>query len=196
MVSPRPASEIFGQMKKHNSCSSRNEEWPGARKHRNWLRWSAALTLGLAVAAGVSIPLEEKSKTSSDGNAFATFTTAENTNGGPSENYSPMPFQEKRPSATSSGEIQRKWNIDNNIPNQEPATESSTVLTEAPSVARRENTTQAQGSENSTVGYGTIRTSPQQAMLERPQAPAVGRIPPIRPSPTPIPTPPPIRSPL
>jgi hypothetical protein len=32
-------------------------------------------------------------------------------------------------------------------------------------------------------------------MLEMPQAPAVGRIPPVRPSPSPPPTPSPIRSP-
>lgn len=197
MVSPQPASEIFGQMKKHNSSSSRNEEWPGARKHRKWLRWSAALTLGLAVAAGVSIPLEEKSNQSSDDNAF-TASTADGSTIGEElllENYTPAPIPQTQSTTTSSGEIQRKWDIDTNIPNQEPAVESSTVLTESQGAAKRENAPSAQGSDSSSVGYGTIRTSPPQAMLERPQAPAVGRIPPVRPSPTPIPTPPPIRSP-
>jgi hypothetical protein len=197
MVSPQPASEIFGQMKKHNSSSSRNEEWPGARKHRNWLRWSAALTLGLAVAAGVSIPLEEKSNQSSDDKASIATTADGNTMGEELllENYTPSPTPQTRFTTTSSGEIQRKWDIETNIPNQEPAVESSTVLTESQGAARRENATPAQGSDSSSVGYGTIRTSPPQAMLERPQAPAVGRIPPVRPLPTPRPTPPPIRSP-
>lgn len=197
MVSPQPASEIFGQMKKHNSSSSRNEEWPGARKHRNWLRWSAALTLGLAVAAGVSIPLEEKSNQSSDDKASIATTADGNTMGEELllENYTPSPTPQTRFTTTSSGEIQRKWDIETNIPNQEPAVESSTVLTESQGAARRENATPAQGSDSSSVGYGTIRTSPPQAMLERPQAPAVGRIPPVRPLPTLRPTPPPIRSP-
>jgi hypothetical protein len=195
MVSPQPASEIFGQMKKYNSSSSRNEEWPGARKHRNWIRWSAALTLGLAVAAGVSIPLEEKSNQSSDDNAFTASTADGNTIGEELllENYTPAPIPQTQSTTTSSGEIQREWDID--ISNQEPSVESSTVLTESQGAARRENATPAQGADGSSVGYGTIRTSPPQPMLERPQAPAVGRIPPVRPLPTPIPTPPPIRSP-
>jgi hypothetical protein len=131
MVSPQPASEIFGQMKKYNSSSSRNEEWPGARKHRNWIRWSAALTLGLAVAAGVSIPLEEKSNQSSDENAF-TASTADGSTIGEElllENYTPAPIPQTRSTSTSSEEIQRKWDIDTNIPNQEPAVESSTGVT-------------------------------------------------------------------
>jgi hypothetical protein len=195
MVSPQPASEIFGQMKKHNSSSSRNEEWPGARKHRNWLRWSAALTLGLAVAAGVSIPLEEKSNQSSNDDAFTASTADGNTIGEELllDNYTPAPIPQPRSSTASSEEIQRNWDID--LLNQAPAVESSTVITESPGAARRENATPAQGSDSSSVDYGTIRTSPPQAMLERPQAPAVGRIPPVRLLPTPIPTPPPIRSP-
>ena len=192
MASPQPAPEVFGQMKKYNSSSSRNEEWPGARRHRNWLRWTAALTLGLAVAAGVSIPLEEKSNNSSEDNALATARTPISEEP-PLEDYAPTPIPQTRPSTASSGEIQRKWDID--ISNQEPAAESSTVPEEAQGAARVENATPAQGAEDSSVGYGTIRTSPQQAMLEMPQAPAIGRIPPVRPSPTPIPTPPPIRSP-
>jgi hypothetical protein len=179
-------------MKKYNSSSSRNEEWPGARKHRNWLRWTAALTLGLAVAAGVSIPLEEKNNNSSEGNALATAGTPISEEP-PLEDYTPTPIPQTRSSTASSGEIQRKWDID--ISNQEPAAESSTVPEEAQGAARVENATPAQGAEDSSVGYGTIRTSPQQAMLEMPQAPAIRRIPPVRPSPTPIPTPPPIRSP-
>ena len=192
MASPQPAPEVFGQMKKYNSSSSRNEEWPGARKHRSWLRWTAALTLGLAVAAGVSIPLEEKSNNSSEDNALATARTPISEEP-PLEDYAPTPIPQTRSSTASSGEIQRKWDID--LPNQEPAAESSTVPEEAQGAARVENATPAQGAEDSSVGYGTIRTSPQQAMLEMPQAPAIGRIPPVRPSPTPIPTPPPIRSP-
>ena len=192
MASPQPAPEVFGQMKKYNSSSSRNEEWPGARKHRSWLRWTAALTLGLAVAAGVSSPLEEKSNNSSDDNALATARTPISEEP-PLEDYAPTPIPQTRSSTASSGEIQRKWDID--ISNQEPAAESSTVPEEAQGAARVENATPAQGAEDSSVGYGTIRTSPQQAMLEMPQAPAIGRIPPVRPSPTPIPTPPPIRSP-
>ncbi|MFM8716437.1 MAG: hypothetical protein ACKOF3_06600, partial [Spartobacteria bacterium] len=78
-------------MKKYNSSSSRNEEWPGARKHRSWLRWTAALTLGLAVAAGVSIPLEEKNNNSSDGNALAS-TGTPSSNELPLETYSPSPI--------------------------------------------------------------------------------------------------------
>ena len=200
MASPSPASEVFGQMKKQNSSSSRNEEWPGARKHRTWLRWSAALTIGLAVAAGVSIPLEEigipKINASSEENALATPITAGNSIGEVLQNDRTIPFLEARLTSTSSGEIQRKWDIDTNIPNQESAVESSTVPTEAQGAVRSENATPDQGSDNS-IGGGSadIRTSPQQAMLEMPQAPAVGRIPPVRPSPTPIPTPPPIRSP-
>jgi hypothetical protein len=194
MASGRPESEVFGQMKKQNSSSSQSEEWPGARKHRHWLRWSAALTLGLAVAAGVSIPLEVKNNNSTDDNA------AVNTAGIPIfeelhlENNTPTPFMEPRPTSATSGDIQRKWDMD--IPNQEPAVESSTVPTEAKGGARNENATPDQGSDN-TIGAGSadIRTSPQQAMLEMPQAPAIGRIPPVRPLPTPIPTPPPIRSP-
>jgi hypothetical protein len=194
MASGGPASEVFGQMKKQNFSSSRNEEWPGARKHRHWLRWSAALTLGLAVAAGVSIPLDVKNNNSTDDNA------AVNTAGSPIfeelhlENNTPTPFMEPRPTSATSGDIQRKWDMD--IPNQEPAVESSTVPTEAQGGARNENATPDQGSDN-TIGAGSadIRTSPQQAMLEMPQAPAIGRIPPVRPLPTPIPTPPPIRSP-
>ena len=192
MASPQPAPEVFGQMKKYNSSSSRNEEWPGARRHRNWLRWTAALTLGLAVAAGVSIPLEEKSNNSSEDNALATARTPISEEP-PLEDYAPTPIPQTRSSTASSGEVQRKWDID--ISNQEPAAESSTVPEEAQGAARVENATPAQGAEDSSVGYGTIRTSPQQAMLEMPQAPAIGRIPPVRPSPTPIPTPPPIRSP-
>lgn len=193
MACPSPASEIFGQMKKHNSSSSRNEDWPGARKHRNWLRWTAALTLGLAVAAGVSIPLEEKNNASSAGDALAKTAGSPVSEALSLENDSPMPIPPIRPTTTSSGEIQRKWDIE--IPNQGPALENSTVPAETQSAARRENPTPAQGSENSSVGYGTVRTSPQQAMLEMPQAPAIGRIPPVRPSPTPTPTPAPIRSP-
>ena len=193
MASGRPASEVFGQMKKQNSSSSQNEEWPGARKHRHWLRWSAALTLGLAVAAGVSIPLDVKNNNSSDGNSLAT-TGSPISEELPLENNTPTPFMEPRPTSASSGDIQRKWDMD--ISNQEPAVESSTVPTEAQGGARNENATPDQGSDNS-IGAGSadIRTSPQQAMLEMPQAPAVGRIPPVRPLPTPIPTPPPIRSP-
>jgi hypothetical protein len=202
MASAQAASEVFGQMKKQTSSSSQNEEWPGARKHRHWLRWAAALTLGLAVAAGVSIPLDEKISKSSDENLLAASTTA----GSPIseeatlENDTPTPFPEPRPTSASSGEIQRKWDVDTqlNVPNQGPPVESSTVPTEAQGEARRENTTPAQGSDNTNGeggGSADIRTSPQQAMLEMPQAPAVGRIPPVRPLPTPIPTPPPIRSP-
>jgi hypothetical protein len=195
MASGRPASEVFGQMKKQNSSSSQSEEWPGARKHRHWLRWSAALTLGLAVAAGVSIPLDVKNNNSSDGNSLATTVTAGNSIGEGLQNDTPTPFSEPRPTSATSGEIQRKWDME--IPNQEPAVESSTVPTEAQGQARSENATPAQGSDNTIgeAGSADIRTSPQQAMLEMPQAPAIGRIPPVRPSPTPIPTPPPIRSP-
>jgi hypothetical protein len=153
--------------------------------------------LGLAVAAGVSIPLEEKSNQSSDENAF-TASTADGSTIGEElllENYTPAPIPQTRSTTSSSEEIQRKWDIDTNIPNQEPAVESSTGLTESQGAARRENAKPSQGSDSSSVGYGTIRTSPPQAMLERPQAPAVGRIPPVRPLPTPIPTPTPIRSP-
>lgn len=196
MASSQSASEVFSQMKKHNS-SSWNEEWPSARKHRNWLRWSAALTLGLAVAAGLSIPLEErgitKFNTSSDENASAT--SAGNTIGEALENSS---LSEPRPTSASSGEIQRKWDIDTrlNLPNQEPAVESSTVPTQAQTTARTENAIPAPGSENTIGGESAdIRASPQQAMLKMPQAPTVGRIPPVRPSPSPPPTPSPIRSP-
>jgi hypothetical protein len=193
MASGRPASEVFGQMKKQNSSSSQSEEWPGARKHRHWLRWSAALTFGLAVAAGVSIPLDVKNNNSSDGNSLAT-TGSPIFEDLPLENYTPAPLAEPRPTSATSGEMQRKWDMD--ISNQEPAVESSTVPTEAQGGARSENATPDQGSDNS-IGGGSadIRTSPQQAMLEMPQAPAIGRIPPVRPLPTPIPTPPPIRSP-
>ena len=187
-------------MKKQNSSSSRNEEWPGARKHRTWLRWSAALTVGLAVAAGVSIPLEERGNKSNKENDLSASTTTGNTIGQVLENDTPTPFPEPQPTSATGGEIQRKWDIDTqlSVPNQGPPVESSTVPTEAQGEARRENTTPAQGSENTNSeggGSADIRTSPQQAMLEMPQAPAVGRIPPARPLPTPIPTPPPIRSP-
>ena len=194
MASGRPASEVFGQMKKQNSSSSQSEEWPGARKHRHWLRWSAALTLGLAVAAGVSIPLDVKNNNSSDGNSLAT-TGSPIFEELPLENNTPTPLAEPRPTSATSGEMQRKWDMD--ISNQEPAVESSIVLTEAQGGARSENATPAQGSDNTIgeAGSTDIRTSPQQAMLEMPQAPAIGRIPPVRPFPTPIPTPPPIRSP-
>jgi hypothetical protein len=200
MASAQPASEVFGQMKQQNSSSSQNEEWPGARKRRHWLRWGAALTVGLAVAAGVSIPLEEKGNKAAIENELAASKTAGNTIGQGLENDTPTPFAEPRPTSATGGEIQRKWDIDNqlSVPNQEPPVERSTVPTEAQAAARRENTTPAQGSDNTNaegVGSADIRTSPQQAMLEMPQAPAVGRIPPVRPSPTPIPTPPPIRSP-
>jgi hypothetical protein len=194
MASGRPASEVFGQMKKQNSSSSQSEEWPGARKHRHWLRWSAALTLGLAVAAGVSIPLDVKNNNSSDGNSLAT-TGSPISEDLPLENNTSTPFAEPQPTSATSGEMQRKWDMD--ISNQNPAVESSTVPTEALGGARSENATPAQGSDNTIgeAGSADIRTSPQQAMLEMPQAPAVGRIRPVRPSPTPIPTPPPIRSP-
>ena len=197
MASGRPASEVFGQMKKQNSSSSQSEEWPGARKHRHWLRWSAALTLGLAVAAGVSIPLEVKNNNSTDDNAAVNTAGSQIFEELPLENNTPTPFMEPRPTSATSGEIQRKWDIDTNVPNQESAVESSTAPTEAQGGARSENATPAQGSDNtiSEAGSADIRTSPQQAMLEMPQAPAVGRIPPVRPLPTPIPTPPPIRSP-
>jgi hypothetical protein len=194
MASGRSASEVFGQMKKQNSSSSQSEEWPGARKHRHWLRWSAALTLGLAVAAGVSIPLDVKNNNSSDGNSLATIGSPISEEL-PLENYAPAPLAELRPTSATSGEMQRKWDMD--ISNQEPAVESSTVATEAQGGARSENATPAQGADNTIgeAGSEDIRTSPQQAMLEMPQAPAIGRIPPVRPFPTPIPTPPPIRSP-
>ena len=199
MASAQPATEVFGQMKKQNSSSSRNEEWPGARKHRTWLRWSAALTIGLAVAAGVSIPLEERGNKTNKENDLAKSTTAGNTIGKGLENDTPTPFPEPQPTSASSGEIQRKWDIDTqlSVHNQGPPVESSTVPTEAQGEARRENTAPAQGSDNTNGEGGSeeIQTSPQQAMLEMPQAPAVGRIPPVRPLPTPIPTPPPIRSP-
>jgi len=199
MASPSPESEVFGQMKEQNSSSSRNEEWPGARKHRTWLRWSAAPTLGLAVDGGVSIPLEEigipKINASTDENALATPITAGNSIGEGLQNDTPTPFSEPRPTSASSGEIQRKWDIDINVPNQESAVESSRVPTEAQGAAKSQNATPDQGSDNTTGGgFADIRTSPQQAMLEMPQASAVGRIPPVRPSPTPIPTPPPIRA--
>ena len=195
MASGRSASEVFGQMKKQNSSSSQSEEWPGARKHRHWLRWSAALTLGLAVAAGVSIPLDVKNNNSSDGNAVVNTTATSISEELALENYTPTPFAEPRATSATSGEFQRKWDMD--ISNQEPAVESSTVPTEALGGARSENATPAQGSDNTIgeAGSADIRTSPQQAMLEMPQAPAIGRIPPVRPLPTPIPTPPPIRSP-
>ncbi len=195
MASGRPESEVFGQMKKQNSSSSRNEEWPGARKHRHWLRWSAALILGLAVAAGVSIPLDVKNNNSSDGNSAVNTAGSPILEELPLENNTPTPFTESQPTSATSGDIQRKWDMD--ISNQEPAVESSTVPTEAQGGARSENATPAQGSDNtiSEAGSADTRTSPQQAMLEMPQAPAVGRIPPVRPLPTPIPTPPPIRSP-
>jgi hypothetical protein len=182
-------------MKKHNSSSSRNEEWPGARKHRHWLRWSAALTLGLAVAAGVSIPLEVKNNNSTEDNAVVNTAGSPIFEELPLENNTPTPLAEPRATSTSSGDIQRKWDMD--ISNQESAVESSTVPTEAQGGARSENATPAQGSDNtiSEAGSADIRTFPQQAMLEMPQAPAIGRIPPVRPLPTPIPTPPPIRSP-
>jgi hypothetical protein len=199
MASAQPASEVFGQMKKQSSSSSQNEEWPGARKHRHWLRWGAALTVGLAVAAGVSIPLEERENKASIKNDLATSTTARNTIGQDLENDTSTPFPEPQPTSATGGEIQRKWDIDTqlSVSNQGPPVESSTVPTEAQGEARRENTTPAQGSENTNGegGSADIRTSPRQAMLEMPQAPAVGRIPPVRPPPTPIPTPPPIRSP-
>ena len=200
MASAQPATEVFGQMKKQNSSSSRNEEWPGARKHRTWLRWSAALTIGLAVAAGVSIPLEERGNKSNKENDLSASTTTENTIGQGLENDTPTPFPEPQPTSATGGVIQRKWDIDTqlSVPNQGPPVESSTVPTEAQSEARRENNTPAQGSENTNGeggGSADIRTSSQQAMLEMPQAPAVGRIPPVRSLPTPIPTPPPIRSP-
>jgi hypothetical protein len=181
-------------MKKQNSSSSQSEEWPGARKHRHWLRWSAALTLGLAVAAGVSIPLDVKNNNSSDDNSLAT-TGSPISEELPLENNTSTPFAEPRPTSATSGEMQRKWDMD--ISNQEPAVESSTVPTEAQGGSRSENATPAQASDNtiSEAGSSDIRTSPQQAMLEMPQAPAIGRIPPVRPFPTPIPTPPPIPSP-
>jgi hypothetical protein len=181
-------------MQKQNSSSSQSEEWPGARKHRHWLRWSAALTLGLAVAAGVSIPLDVKNNNSSDGKALVNTAGSPISEEPPLENYTSTPFAEPRPTSATSGEIQRKWDME--IPNQEPAVESSTVPTEAQGGARSENATPDQGSDNSIGAESAdIRTFPQQAMLEMPLAPAVGRIPPVRPSPTPIPTPPPIRSP-
>jgi hypothetical protein len=181
-------------MKKQNSSSSQSEEWPGSRKHRHWLRWSAAFTLGLAVAAGVSIPLDVKNNNSSDGNSLAT-TGSPISEDLPLENNTPTPLAEPRLTSATSGEMQRKWDMD--ISNQDPAVESSTAPTEAQGGARSENATPAQGSDNTIgeAGSADIRISPQQAMLEMPQAPAVGRIPPVRPSPTPIPTQPPIRSP-
>jgi hypothetical protein len=199
MASGQPASEVFGQMRKNNSSSSQSEEWPGARKHGRWLRWSSALTVGLAVAAGVSIPLDEKNNKSNDERLLNASSSTENTIGEAWESYSPTPFPESRTTGASSEKNQRKWDIDTrlSVPNQEPAAESSTVLTEPQGTPRREDATPAQGSDD-TIGGGEaadIRKSPQQAMLEIPRAPAVGRIPPVRPLPTPIPTPPPIRSP-
>jgi len=134
----------------------------------------------------------KKNTNSSDGNSLATTGTPISEKV-PVEDYAQAPIPQPQSSTASSGEIQREWDID--LPNQEPAVESSTVPSDSQSAARRENATPAQGAEDSSVGYGTIRTSPQQAMLEMPQAPAIGRIPPVRPSSTPIPTPPPIRSP-
>jgi hypothetical protein len=199
MASAQAASEVFGLMKKQNPSSSQNEEWPGARKHRYWLRWGAALTVGLAVAAGVSIPLEEKGNKAYTENVLATSSTTGNTIGQGLDNDTSTPFPEPQSTSSTGGEIQRKWDIDTqlSVPNQEPAVESSTVPTEAQGEARRENTTPSQGSDNTNGegGSADIRTSPQQALLGMPQAPAVGRIPPVRPLPTPIPTPPPIRSP-
>jgi hypothetical protein len=143
-------------MKEQNSSSSRNEEWPGARKHRTWLRWSAAPTLGLAVDGGVSIPLEEigipKINASTDENALATPITAGNSIGEGLQNDTPTPFSEPRPTSASSGEIQRKWDIDINVPNQESAVESSRVPTEAQGAAKSENATPDQGSDNTTGG--------------------------------------------
>ena len=155
-------------MKKNNSSSSQNEEWPGVRKHGRWLRWSSALTVGLAVAAGVSIPLDEKINKSNDEMVLATSGSSENPIGEALESYTPTPFPESRPKSASSGEIQRKWDIDTrlSVPNQEPAAESSSVLTEPQGAPRRENNTPAQGSDN-TIGGGEsadVRTSPQQAI--------------------------------
>lgn len=184
-------------MKEQHSSSSRNEAWLGAQKKRNWLRWSTGLTLGLAVAAGVSIPLEEKSKQPIDEVSIITSTANGKINGVELflENNTPTPPPQTRSKTTSSGEFQRTWNIDTKIPNQAPPDQSSIDLTESPGFTRSESPAAAQGSDSSSVGYGTSRTLPQQAMLESPQARAVARIPPARPLPTPIPTPPPIRSP-
>ena len=123
MASSQPASEVFGQMRKNNSSSSQSEEWPGARKHGRWLRWSSALTVGLAVAAGVSIPLDEKNNKSNDERLLNASSSSENTIGEAWESYSPTPFPESRPTSASSEEIQRKWDIDTrlSVPNQAPA---------------------------------------------------------------------------
>jgi len=184
-------------MKKYNISPSQKGEWPSARKHGRWLRWSSALTVGLAVAAGISIPLDEKINKSDNEKTLTDSSSSENTRGEALESYTPTPFPESPLTSTNSGEIPYNWNIDTRLsaPNQQPTAESSAILTEAQPAARSENATPAQGSDTSSVESGTIQTSPQQAMLESPQAPAVGRIPPGRPLPTPTPTPYPIRSP-
>jgi len=188
MVPTGTAFEVFGHMKKQNSSPSRNEESPGAKNRHNRFRWSAALMLGLAVAGGVGIPLEEKKSPPEINNAASEVSSVPKQIGGQkTESATPTLLAARESMARSLGGISEQWNSSANIPIQQRTIEGTSGIMETAAAA--------QGSENSYLDTEGERIAPQETMMETPRAPAVGRMPPVRPRPTPLPTPPPIRSP-
>jgi len=197
-------TEGFGQMKKHTSASSRNEEWTGAHKRRRLLRWALALSLGLAVVASASISLNadifrKYLKPSSENEHAAEFLadeTAEETL--PTEN-APSPLLKAKKTPADNGVIPVPWDAiaKVNYSNEEPSIESSTSVPDTQPLPGMENETPSQGSDNASEESAAVESEPftQRGSLPVPSAPAVGRARPVRPPATPTPTPYPIRSP-
>ena len=197
-------TDFFGQMKKHTSSPSRNEEWPSASKRWRLLRWTIALGLGLAVIASASISmnadiLTKYLKPSSESESAAEFLadeTAEEIL--PTEN-APSPLLKAKTTPADNGVIPVPWGaIANRNPlKQEPSIESSPSVTDTQALPRMENETPSQGSDTASgeSAGGRSQSLSQRGSLPVPSAPAVGRARPVRPPATPTPTPYPIRSP-
>ena len=197
-------TEVFGQMKKHTSSSSRNEEWAGAYKRRRLLRWALALGLGLAVIASASISLNadifmKYLKPSSGNESAAEFLadeTAEETL--PTEN-APSLLSKPKTTPAERGAIPIPWDALANLNSlkQEAIIDSSSSITDTQPLPRMENETPSQGSDTASGESAAIgsQSFSQRGSLPVPSAPAVGRARPVRPPATPTPTPYPIRSP-
>lgn len=204
-------TDFFGQMKKHTSSPSRNEEWPSAHKRRRSLRWALALGLGFAVVASASISLNpdifmKYLRPSSENGSAAEFLADETPEESlPTENNAQSPLLKAKTTPADSGVIPVPWGaiVNLNPSKQEPSIESSTSETDTQPLPRMENEPPSQGSDNASGESAVVgsQSFTQKGSIAVPSAPAVGRVPsvppvpPVRLPPTPTPTPYPIRSP-
>ena len=198
-------TEVFRQMKKHTSSSSRNEEWPSAHKRRRSLRWALAVGLGFAVVASASISMNpdifmKYLRPSSENGSAAEFLADETPEESlPTENNAQSPLLKAKTTPADSGVIPVPWGaiVNLNPSKQEPSIESSTGVTDTQALPRMENEPPSQGSDNASGESAAVRSQSftQKGSIAVPSAPAVGRARPVRPPPTPTPTPSPIRSP-